>query len=183
MIASAERRTYPHPEPLNHNEFLALRYRVVEFSNPDDAGLDWSPLTEGDIRSWRVRVEQPSQVQLSEMPVSVAGIDNALVAAADGPRLLGIPTPILAPVPGLIALLHLRPAEMFTLADQDGSGLVLVTWRSAYKTPTNSIPRPRLVGSALMLRPDLFEHLQDAAGATLTLRDFVEGVPELAHDT
>ncbi|MCY4370056.1 MAG: hypothetical protein OXF41_11740 [bacterium] len=180
MIASAERRMYPNPEPLNHTEFCALRHRAVEFRVPDAAtGLDRRPLNRGDIRWWRAPVGQSSQVRLPDGPVSVA----ALVAAADGPRLLGIPSPTLVPVPRLIALLNLQPAGRFTLGDSDGCGLVLVTWRSAYETPTNSIPRPRLVGSALMLRPDLFEQLEDLAGDRLTLRDFVEGEPELASDS
>jgi len=183
MIASVERRIYPNPDPLKRDKFVARRYRVVEFRHPDNTtDLEWPPLTEGDIRWWDTRVEQSSQVGLPDETVSVAGLDNTLVAAADGPRLLGIPSPMLTPVPGLIALLNLRPAELFTLEDSDGPGLVLVTWRSAYETPTNSIGRPRLVGSALMLRPDLFEQLQNGAGDRLTLRDFVEGEPELASD-
>lgn len=183
MIASAERRVYSHPEPLNHTEFCGLRHRAVEFRNPDDTtGLDRPPLTEGDIRWWRIPVEQSSRVGLPEGPVAVAALDSALVAASDGPRLLGIPSPMLVPVPGLIALLGLRPAGWFILGDADGCGLVLVTWRSAYETPTNSIPRPQLVGSALMLRPDLLEQMQDEAGDTLILRDLVEGEAELAND-
>ena len=113
----------------------------------------------------------------------MAGLDCTLAAAEDGPRLLGIPTPILTPVPALIALLKLKPAQMFTLTDQGGHGIVLVTWRSAYETPTNSIARPRLVGSALMLRPDLFKQLEDTTEDSLTLRDFVAGDPQPASDT
>ena len=184
MIASAERQTYPRPDPLKHDELLALRYRAIEFRNHDDStGLDWPPLTKVDIACWRTRIEQSACSRMPDGPVPVAGLDYTLAAAEDGPRLLGIPTPILTPVPALIALLNLKPAQMFTLTDQGGHGLVLVTWRTAYETPTNSIPRPRLVGSALMLRPDLFEQLENEAGERLTLREFVEGEPKLASDT
>ena len=184
MIASAERRTHPYPDPLNHDDLRTHRYRAIEFRNPNDTtGLDWPPLTEGDIRWWRTRVEKPACRRLPDGPVPVAALDCTLAAAEDGPRLLGIPTPILTPVPALIALLKLQPAQMFTLTDQAGHGIDLVTWRSAYETPTNSIARPRLVGSALMLRPDLFKQLEDTTEDSLTLRDFVAGDPQPASDT
>jgi hypothetical protein len=86
---------------------------------------------------------------------------------------LGLPPSILAPTPGLVVDLGLRPGAPFTLDDVGGPALSLITWRAEYETSEYHLAWPRLHGAAVLIRGDLFARL--AANSTLVLRDFLIG--------
>ncbi len=173
MIAAVEDYVTPHPDWNEHSEFVAARYRAVELRHPDDDGsLDMPPVTVGDIRVWQAEIDHTEVAQLPDRTIPLFGIDTVIAGARDGLAGLGVQRPLLAPMPGLVSVLQLRPAGPFTLDDSQGCGLALVIWRAAYETSEYFLPRPRLVGSAVLARPDLFDQFRAQAGDRLILRDF-----------
>ncbi len=173
MIATVEELVKQHPERSERSSFLAERYQAVELRNPDDGEtLDMPPMALGDFRLWHMEVGLPSDLHLPDHTLPVVGIDFAAAGARDRQHGLGVHSPLLSPTLGLIALLALYPGGPFTLNDNQGCGLTLVTWRAAYETTGHHLPIPRLLGSAVLIRPDLFERLQAAAAGRLVLRDF-----------
>jgi hypothetical protein len=76
--------------------------------------------------------------------------------------------------------LALEPGEGCTYHDPDGLGLALVTWRAEYDRSEYYLARPRIQGSGIVIRPDLFDRLVEGAGEhRLVMRDFVVGDAEL----
>ncbi len=185
IVASAERRTIEHPAWSQHSQFTSHRYRAIELRELDAIeALDLPPAALiGDIRVWGAVLDWPAEFQLPDQTSWLFGVDLDVAAAGDGLHTLGVHPTLLAPTPGLVAVLDLQPGEAFTLHDSQGCGLALVTWRAAYETSGHHLPSPSLVGSAVLARPDLFERLQHVAGDRLVLRDFVAlaGNQESAH--
>lgn len=107
------------------------------------------------------------------------GIDQECLFSPDARNGLGWSGKILTPTHGLVILLDLRPAsEEFVLRDQHGPAVALRTWRAGYDISDYSGPRARLIGSAIVLRPDLLGKLTAASPAVW--REFVSG--ELAKN-
>ncbi|MXZ78427.1 MAG: ATP-binding protein [Acidimicrobiia bacterium] len=173
MIASVEQHTVRHPDWDERSDFVIDRYRAVELRNADDShNLDMPPAALGDIRMWMTEVHRPPEVRLPDQSLPLVGVDIDIVGAGDGLHGLGVQSPLLVPTSALVAVLDLQPGDPFTLNDEHGCGLVLVTWRAGYDTSDYYLTRPRLVGSGLLARPDLFERLQGEVGDRLVLRDF-----------
>lgn len=103
----------------------------------------------------------------------IVGIDLGAPGAEDGHAGLGVQLPLLAPTFGLRALLHLHPGEHFTLRDEHGCGLTLVTWRAGYYSTGKSLDYPLIVGSAVIARADLYEQLLKTSEENLVIRDFL----------
>ena len=102
------------------------------------------------------------------------GTDNT----GEWPR-LGYAGPFLAPQTSLVTTLGLVPTtEPLDLAlyDDQGCGLVYRGWRSFYETSEYELPRPSISGSALLLRPDLFDRLSRHMQGCLTWREHLVGV-------
>ena len=129
---------------------------------------------------WKASIDPvPSGVVLREAQPLV-GVDRELQAVGDGREGLGAPPAILTPTVTLIMSLALEPGEGCTYMDRDGIGLALVTWRAEYDKSDYYLAGPRIRGSGIVIRPDLFDRLAKGAGEhRLLMRDFVVGVVEL----
>ena len=86
---------------------------------------------------------------------------------------------MLTPVRWLIVTLGLHPSESFVLDDDDGPGLAFIAWRTEYETSEYHLPWPRLRGSAVAVRSDLFDRLLGMIPGHLILRDFIAGNVDL----
>lgn len=110
----------------------------------------------------------------------LVGVDRELQFVGDGREGLGVPPAILTPTAALIMSLALEPGEGCTYVDGNGIGLALVTWRAEYDRSDYYLARPRIRGSGIVIRPDLFDRLAEGAGEhRLVMRDFVVGAAEL----
>lgn len=81
--------------------------------------------------------------------------------------LLGLPAPLLAPAPGFVVALGLKPStELYDLSlfDDLGRALVLRTWRAGYGSGEYELARPSIRGCDVLLRADVFERLQAVSG-------------------
>lgn len=65
--------------------------------------------------------------------------------------------------------------EPLVLDDDAGPAVALITWRTLYETSDYHLPWPRLLGSGVLMRPDVLPSLADAAAGNIVLRDFVVG--------
>ena len=171
-------------EPLDwraEKELSAIRYCVLEVRDIDNRqALNLSPVASGDLRMWKAPIDPvPTAVVLRETQPLI-GVDRELQFVGDGREGLGAPPAILTPTAALIMSLALEPGEGCTYRDRDGIGLALVTWRAEYDRSDYYLARPRIRGSGIVIRPDLFDRLAEGAGEhRLVIRDFVIGVAEL----
>lgn len=170
LLSSAEEMTSRMKES---RESKSVRYRsALYLRNESWEYLDVPPVAEIDIDCWAVEFEEDPEGLAQSQPLSAQ--DRKLASAGDSPSGLGIPTPLLVPVPGLTATLGLAPHGRFSLRDDLGDALRLVTWRALYETSDYYLTYARICGSALILRPDLFECLLETLGSgRVLLRDFV----------
>lgn len=172
-------------EPSNWRDekrLFAMRYCVLEVRDVDDRqALNLSPVASGDLRMWKASIAPvPATVVLQECQPLI-GVDRELRFVADGREGLGAPPAILVPTAALIMSLALEPGGECSYEDRDGIGLALVTWRAEYDRSDYYLARPRIHGSGIVIRPDLFDRLAAGAGEhRLAMRDFVVGVAELA---
>lgn len=129
---------------------------------------------------WKASIDPvPSAIVLREIQPLI-GVDRELQFVGDGREGLGAPPAILTPTAALIMSLALEPGEGCTYQDSKGIGLALVTWRAEYDRSDYYLARPRIRGSGIVIRPDLFDRLGEGAGEhRLVMRDFVVGVAEL----
>lgn len=173
MIATVERRTSRHEERVEASEYYVERRRVLEVRDPDDCeNLERAPVAVGDIRMWWTQVDSSSTQVFSDRTTPLFGVDVPGRGAGYGLWGSIVQLPLLTPTPALIAVLGLHPGDRFTLDDAQGCGLALITWRSAYEDGESHLARPGLVGSAVIIRPDLCERLEATVGNRLVLRDF-----------
>jgi hypothetical protein len=184
ILAAVERLTCPSLDRAEEIDHAAKRYRAIEVREADDKqALTAPPVTGGDLRMWFRPL--PPGVLLGGLSGSqpIVGTDVDADSVGDGRHGLGIHTPILAPTPSLIASLGLRPGPTpFGLDDDEGPALALVTWRTQYETSDYHLAWPRLCGSAVLIRDDALDRLNDAADSNLILRDFVLGKAELVAE-
>jgi hypothetical protein len=174
IIATVEDRLTRQSQ-LSSEFTRTTRYRAIEIRQSDDhQNLDRPPVTEGDIGMWWQNTGSTHHIHQSAGTVALLGLDREMLGAGDAHMGLGIPSPLLTPTPGLVSLLNLQPVSPFVLSDGHGRGVVLLTWRSRYDTVGYSLPFPLLLGSAVIVRPDLFEKVLEASSQDMTLRDYVE---------
>jgi hypothetical protein len=180
-FGTMERRRIEPSDWRDEKELSATRYRVLEVRDVDNRqALNFSPVARGDLRMWKASIDPvPSGVVLREAQPLV-GVDRELQVVGDGREGLGAPPAILTPTAALIMSLALEPGEGCTYMDRDGIGLALVTWRAEYDRSDYYLAGPRIRGSGIVIRPDLFDRLAKGAGEhRLLMRDFVVGVVEL----
>ena len=186
LIAAVEDRTLRPPNPSDRRELLAKRIQALEIRDPDDDdGLQYPPVSQGDIRMWTKRTRLPSITQLPPGAAPIVGLDLRAVGAEDARSGLGVHLPLLTPTAALMALLDLHSSECFSLRDSNGCGLALATWRTDYCWADRGLAYPLVLGSAVMARADLFERLLDAGRGRTVVRDFLithavseGGIPE-----
>ena len=177
LVATVEQRALPEDGyEANPKDDTAMRFRCIELrADGDERGLGSSPVVKGDAALWYENVESDTTDQHVVGTSAVVGLDSALEFAADGQYGLGLQPNLLTPTRSLIALLDLMPGERFVLDDCEGMALALLTWRTEYETSEYHLPWPRLVGTGLALRSDLFDRLVGLARGRLVFRDFLEG--------
>jgi hypothetical protein len=180
-LGTMEKRWVEPSDWRDEKELSAMRYRVFEVRDIDNRqALNLSPVASGDLRMWKASIDPiPPAVVLRETQPLI-GVDRGLQFVGDGREGLGAPPAILTPTAALIMSLALEPSEGCTYRDRDGFGLALVTWRAEYDRSDYYLARPRIRGSGILIRPDLFDRLAEGAGEhRLVMRDFVVGVAEL----
>ena len=180
-LGTMERRWIEPSDWRDEKELSVMRYCVLEVRDVDNRqALHFSPVASGDLRMWKASIDPvPSAVVLREIQPLI-GVDRELQFVGDGREGLGAPPAILTPTAALIMSLALEPGERCTYQDSEGIGLALVTWRAEYDRSDYYLARPRIRGSGIVIRPDLFDRLAEGAGEhRLVMRDFVVGVAEL----
>ena len=151
---------------------LTIRYQGLECCPLGHAPpTDLLPFGSADIRNWSVETSGP----LSS-PTSFAN-RQAVVGIDDGSpqrqhHCLGMPEHLLAPTQWLISTLHLKPGSPFVMEDSIGPALSLVTWRTQYDSGHYHLAWPRLAGTAVLIRDDLFDRLLAISGAEFVFREY-----------
>jgi hypothetical protein len=181
-VATIERRSVLQHDYRNA-ELFAKRYRAIEVRDVgDEEALTLPPLAVGDVRQWFARVHPDIGEGTLSVSTPLIGMDSELLPVQGGQRGLGWPDSLLTPTALLVASLGLGPGDPWTMEDENGVGLALVTWRAEYDTSDYHLPRPLLRGAGVLMRPDLFDVLTAVAGPKrLVFRDFVVGDSELAE--
>lgn len=129
---------------------------------------------------WKASIDPAPSALVLRDTQPLIGVDRELQFVGDGREGLGAPPAILTPTAALIMSLALEPGDGCTYRDRNGIGLALVTWRAEYDRSEYYLARPRIRGSGIVIRPDLFNRLAEVAGEhRLVMRDFVVGVAEL----
>jgi hypothetical protein len=95
--------------------------------------------------------------------------DQPLVGLAEHqPTFLTRPVPLLVPLSALVHTLNLTPTlGRLAMTDAAGEAIRLRSWRALYQTSEYELARPSVRGSELIMRPDVFEHLQNAFGSRI----------------
>ena len=171
LIATIERRIVSRDEPLAKEEDLSQRYRCIELMLPEDREmLTLPPVAVGNFREWNcpevlgVREKRNSQSQ------------DAIGADFKVPHhVLGIQRPLLTPTAWLYAAIKPKHNGYFSLDDDIGPALTLMSWRTEYETSEYHLARPLLFGVGLVARADVFDRLVDVGQGSLMFRDFVAG--------
>ncbi len=181
-LGFAERRIVELVDWREGKELTAFRYCAMEVrSSGDQEALLIPPFTSGDLSLWKAVVKMEPGALLFAKSQPLLGIDRNLRLAADSKQGLGLPPFILTPNPTILAALTLRPGERFCYRDPSGPGLALVTWRADYDRNEYQLTHPRISGSGIAIRPDLFDRLTEMVGRErLLLRDFILGDSTLA---
>lgn len=182
FIASMEIRTFKSSDRRSEHDRRGRRYRAIEVRLPGDRqALTTAPTAVGDVRVWLEALPVLSLGQdVFRTSQPIIGEDATVDLVQNASTGLGVPTPILTVTVPLISALRLRPGRPFVLEDPAGPALALITWRTEHATSEYHLPWPRLVGSAILLRPDLFVDLGALAGGHLVIRDFIVGHHALA---
>lgn len=152
----------------------------LEFRDGVDlTGLEGPPLTPSNSMLWNLPI--PSNVLLSD-PVSgqpLLGYDSVMDGFGDASHGLGLPERIMVPSLWLRGSLRLEYQEPYVLRDNLGSAMGLITWRTEYERSDYNLAWPKLKGSAVVVRPDLFQRLESDYGALLRLRDVIVAPTEI----
>lgn len=173
VIGSEEDRRVG-PADRNNRGLLVLRYNGLEFRRAGDhTGLGNPPLAPLDSRTWGMRLDSSRAVADDGEPWSLVAVDKNLEAYDDALDGLGIPRKVAVPTERLRHIWSLEPIAPYLLADAVGPAAGLITWRTDYVRSDYHLPRPRMSGSAVVLRPDLFDNLVATCGRDLILRDYV----------
>lgn len=180
LLATVERRVSPSLDRDGQPDSVAERHRAVEIRERGDLqALTVPPVADGDVRSWMTPLRYVESLNSPTRSQPMVGCDSKVIAAGDGRHGLGIQTPLFTASPWLIGTLGLYPGDYFVLDDIDGPALALVTWRTEYDTSDYHLAWPRLCGSAVVIREDLFERMLGALSSQLVLRDFLAGDVDL----
>lgn len=131
------------------------------------------PLGRVSVSQW---FEPRKRVIINENdPISLACRAEIGSGYVDDIAGLGLPDRLLAPSPELVQLLDLRATGKLVLDDKYGPAIALITWRSDYSHSDYHMSYPRLIGTALLIRPDLVTSLEKRFGARLQMRRHLGG--------
>jgi len=170
----------PPNSSYDEDDLFAQRFQALEIRNKGDRrALTAPPVAPGDVKTW---IEESGIAGSWPIDISqpLVGLDHELLLLGDSKSGLGVPESLVTPTPSLINLLGMYPGVPFSLQDKDGVGIALATWRAEYDTSDYYLTWPRIYGSGLMIRPDLFSRLINIIGEErLVFRDFVVGTRDL----
>ncbi len=159
-LGTMEKRWIEPSDWRDEKQLIAMRYRVLEVRDVDDRqALNHSPVASGDLRMWKASIDPVPAASVLSKSQPLIGVDRELRFVGDGRAGLGAPPAVLTPTAALIMSLALKPDEGCTYHDCDGIGLALVTWRAEYDRSEYYLARPRIHGSGIVIRPDLFDRL------------------------
>ena len=172
LIATFERRIVSRDEPLAKEEDLSQRCRSIELRLGEDRQmLTLPPFAKGDLQAWnRPQVLGVTGTRTTQSQ-GVIGADFEFPHHG-----LGIQRPLLTPTAWLYAAITPEHGRYFSLDDDSGPALALISWRTEYETSEYHLARPLLFGVGLVARTDVFDRLVDVGEGNLTFRDFVAGV-------
>ena len=180
LVAAVERRVISQPDWKSNEDDIAKRYRAVELRlNGDRQALTLPPIATGNILTWKSAAGTDFSVNLGIRTGPVIGYDFEVRDAEDGHHGLGIQRGLLTPTTWLVATLTLKQRPGFVLDDDAGRALALITWRTEYETSDYYLAWPRLCGTGLVVRNDVFDRLVHAAQEQLIFRDFLVGSSSL----
>jgi hypothetical protein len=153
------------------------RFQIFEIRNIGDRqALLLPPCTHSDLEMWKIDLDDNTVFSLFDSSQPIIGIDRDLTMLGDSKQNLGAPESLLVPTFPIIKALNLHPGTPFTFEDDQGVGLELVTWRSEYDISEYYLAWPRITGSGIVIRSDLFSRLASIAGVDrFVLRDFIFG--------
>jgi hypothetical protein len=175
LLASLERRWLPRGDWKDKEYDIARRFRIGELRVPgDQEGLSSPPITQELDWTWGSSIPAGSSSQEPTASRSFVGSDIDVHAAGDAHEGLGVEVELLTPSQWLLNVSQARRCTDFVVEDADGPVLALVTWRTEYETSDYHLAWPRLRGSGLAIRRDVFNRLAQTAKG-LVLRDFVSG--------
>ena len=179
VAASYERRTIAK-DWRDKVEDIAFRYRAIELRpSGDREELTNLPFLNGDIRIWDAP-PPPASLGCRELGTQqIVGIDLFLRSVGDSQNCLGIQKGIPVPSAWLYTTLGIRSNQLFTLNDDKGRAVELITWRTEYETSDYHLAWPRCYGAGLVIRGDVFDQLVERSEGELTYRDFVAGSCDL----
>lgn len=166
----------------NERGLLVQRFFGLEYRTSNDAdGLDAPPLANASSAMWKLPLPE-SQIAgpiIGTQPFM--GYDDRMELHDDSKDGLGIPHRLMVPTGWLREKWNLRtdPDRAFVLNDDAGPALALLTWRAEYERSDYHLPRRKLWGSAIAVRPDLLENLIGECGDELKLRDLIVGPAEI----
>lgn len=130
---------------------------------------DQSPHGSGGVDIWLARIPRTEHIPLDEAGKLVLQDDStAHPSGSAGP---GWFCPVLSPSPRVVADLALKVSARFEMRDPAGLAIVVRTWRSDYSDGEYSLPTAARVGTALLIRADLFDALRREY--ELSWREFV----------
>ena len=183
LIGCVEQRVMAKGGLSNGQDEIATRFRVVELrAKGDRQALTLPPVSTGDVSEWAKLHLFKATVYYGSSTHPVVGFDPDVQCAGDGHNGLGILRNLFTPTSWIVSTLELGRSSDFSLSDLHGEALALITWRTDYETSDYELTWPRLYGTGLAARNDVFDDLINAAGGRLTFRDFVKGPSTLCVD-
>ena len=176
LVATVERRLIPRPDFSDHEYDTALRIRSIEKCPTDSqAYLTFPPVADGDVRVWQSLDLLSPLNGMSAQCRPIIGLDNEVIAFRDGHLGLGVQSSLLTPTLWLLSTLGLTRSQYFVMDDDEGMALALITWRTEYETSDYYLTWPRMCGTGLVVRHDVFDRLIYVAQDDLRFRDFLQG--------
>ena len=182
LMAAVERREISKADWNDKEYDLAERYRVIELRRDGDRqALTVPPITEGRLQASRSTAAFRWSLSERIRTSPIVGLDYKLADLEDGRQGLGVQGDLLTPTPWLLDALKLKEGSGFLLDDDVGPALALITWRTEYDTSDYYLAGPRLYGSGLIVRGDLFEALAQSVDSQLVFRDYLTGPSSLCE--
>jgi hypothetical protein len=177
IIAAVEDRRSPARGYNETDLHSCLAMGVERQPAGDDDHFLYPPFGMVSVSQWFDSTVWPAHLATLRGPLLALAVSNEHFR--DDASALGLPRVLLAPSTPLVAVLNLRPTGDLVMVDDQGPALALVSWRADYSSSEYFLAYPRLVGCAIVLRPDLAEQLAEKCGDDLTLRWHVRGNTKL----